>query len=274
MSPVVIITDNIDLISVDNLARQIKAVADGLGVPCERVKPGKPAIDAMNHARVINLKEGEMTAYAGSFRWVHPRAMASVIAGNWDDYSDADRLHMLGHLLKPNYAGVPFALVAHSPYTLNFIKKTVRELLAPSAGRAVLSNVHLIPCGIEDGFAPGDNDPDMLVVPFNHPVGLKQVPLHAKTSLAYSVMRLKQGQPEPVHQVLAPSDHGVRRPAARGRGGLLQAIAARHARRVPRQHRQGGHVPLHVLLRELRALFPGAARLGRGGRVPRQAVDQ
>lgn len=193
MTPVTVITDKIPGLSIDLLAQQITRVAETLGVPCKKVSPGKEAVEAINHTRVINLLEAEIGVYTELFRWAHPSCFVTVVSGNWDAYTDRQRLHMLSYFLKPRYSGVPMSLVPHSPHTLRCLSDTARTFLSPSTARAVLDNVRLIPCGIEEGFGPGKNDPDFLVVPFNHPTNQKQPALHASISRAYSVLRARVG---------------------------------------------------------------------------------
>jgi hypothetical protein len=188
-----IITDKLVGMSIDLIADSLKAAAEAKGVPTTIVRAGK-AHDDVHQANVISLIPMEIERYAPAFRFVHPQRFTTVIAPNWEERELPDQLKLMAYHLAPKWAGVPVQLIAHSPHTVDQVTKCARSTLSPSAARAFGSQFKAVFYGIEDGFEPGDNNPDSLVAPFNRwNQTQKQANLHSEITRNYQVMAKARG---------------------------------------------------------------------------------
>lgn len=192
MNPVAVITDKLEGYSIDTLAFGIERELVPHR-PVRVVRPGKDVPDAIKGACVINLNEGYLGDLTKQFRWARPRSVVTVLAGNWEGTSLADQFGLMAHHLSPKSGGVPLRLAPHSRHTFGNLQSTTKQYLAPAAGRGFLANVVPVMCGIEPGFEPGANDPDVLVVPYNRVSSQKHPKLHAEASASYAAVMASRG---------------------------------------------------------------------------------
>jgi hypothetical protein len=167
-----------------------RQVMDGLSALGWDIVPitgdGKLSFSKVNGLPVVCLTEYSLNDLVSQLRYVHPTKIVSVILGNWEEHDLAFRLAYLSRFMSPSTNGVSMVHVHHSKFMQDSVLRTIRETLVPSLGRELCKQLHLIPYGIEKGFAPGRNDPDLLLVPYNRVNQTqKNVRLHAEATGKY-----------------------------------------------------------------------------------------
>lgn len=135
---------------------------------------------------VLSLVEGRIGALIEQIRFLHPTRIVSVMLANWEEYDLSFQLGYLARFSQARIGGVPITHVSHSWHSDAEMRKTIREYLAPTVGRAIQSRMKVVHFGIEHGFGSGENHPDRLIVPYNRVNQTqKNVRLHASITRLY-----------------------------------------------------------------------------------------
>jgi hypothetical protein len=104
--------------------------------------------------------------------------------------SDAEFLtyaHYAACFRYPAVYGTRVAYVSLSPYAREVLAQFIHATFAPPIAEDILEQNHVIPLGIEDGFVPGNADPDRLIVPYSRwDEANKNITTHAKLTREYA----------------------------------------------------------------------------------------
>jgi hypothetical protein len=151
------------------------------------------------HQKVVfNFCQQHTPAILQAVRYTHPRQFISVFFSHWLEYELPFHLAYAAVLAAPKFHGVPVAHVAISQSGTEDMLKTWRETLSPSLVRRIQPQMHTIRFGVEPEFQPGENVPDLLVVPSNRfSKWAKDLTLHGKVTRTYLAWAASKGlQPQ------------------------------------------------------------------------------
>jgi hypothetical protein len=156
----------------------------------------------------ISLSEHEMRGILRNTRYARPTALISVLTGDWEEHSFPDRMAYLAMFFEPVLNGVPIRHVSHSTHTTDLMLAEARTVFSPSIFRGLTQNVATHFYGVDLAFQPGENDPDVLIAPFNRIAqGAKNVVLHSELTHLYQAAAERRGFAPKAHLYFAPG-HG------------------------------------------------------------------
>lgn len=183
--------------STHNLARQLSEHLTARGVEVQIAGKSNALFGDCSKRHLISLHTDAVWPSYKYARYGHPASVMHIQAIGPKVYPEHEYVAYLSTLAKPKFSGIPVSHISVSPSTDDETLERVRKWFAPSVGRAILSNVHSIHYGIEEGFtihAPAS--PYNLVVPYNRwEPGQKNHAGHMKASLAYKIMLESAGSP-------------------------------------------------------------------------------
>lgn len=176
--------------STHNLARQLSEHLTARGVEVQIAGKSNALFGDCSKRHLISLHTDAVWPSYKYARYGHPASIMHIQAIGPKVYPEHEYVAYLSTLAKPKFSGIPVSHISVSPSTDDETLESVRKWFAPSVGHAILSNVHSIYYGIEEGFTiHTDASPDNLVVPYNRwEPGQKNHAAHIKASTTYKVI--------------------------------------------------------------------------------------
>lgn len=139
-------------------------------------------LSKMGGRHIVSLSEWKIPSIRGMVRYQRPLSVQSIYCGNFEDKDETDTTYFLSQFVKPP---VPTYHVCHSYHSHAKTVQHARKVFTPSIVQLIAQHTKVFPFGIEEGFAPGKNDPDKMIAPFNRKASQKKIDLHMEVLQKY-----------------------------------------------------------------------------------------